>query len=187
MRGKGYTTKNQREIKSLKAQTSVAPNRKYRSNGTVLEHSKNVKETAKRLFIYESLNSDEISKILDLSRVCIRKWINQEEWMDLRRVIAITPEKLIKNTYTYLENVDATIDKRGLPDKETMEIRRLLIVQLKALDSNATHVYAEVLQRFVGYMTKTNPKLVHKVIDEMYNFLLHVNMENKNDGNKDSG
>lgn len=70
------------------------------------------KEWAKLLFTKENLTQLEIAERVGVSRVTIGKWINAENWEQLKVSITITREEQLKSLYRQLAELNTTISDR---------------------------------------------------------------------------
>lgn len=70
------------------------------------------KDYAKILYTTERLTQEEIADRVGVTRVTINRWINAEHWEELRTSLTITKEEQLKNMYTQLAHLNATINAR---------------------------------------------------------------------------
>lgn len=70
------------------------------------------KDWAKMLYTKENLTQSEIAERVGVSRVTVNKWINTENWEQLKTSITITREEQLKNLYRQLAELNKAINER---------------------------------------------------------------------------
>lgn len=70
------------------------------------------KDWAKMLYTKENLTQSEIAERVGVSRVTVNKWINTENWEQLKTSLTITREEQLKNLYRQLAELNKAINER---------------------------------------------------------------------------
>lgn len=70
------------------------------------------KEFAKTLFISGQMSQDEISKMVEVSRVTIGKWVKAGEWEEMRRSTTLTPANITTQLNKQLDEININIASR---------------------------------------------------------------------------
>ena len=74
--------------------------------------NKQKKEWAKSEFLNTDLTQNEIAEKVGVSRVALSRWINSENWKQLKSSITISREKQIERWYRQIEELNNSISER---------------------------------------------------------------------------
>lgn len=70
------------------------------------------KDWAKILYTKESLTQQEIADKVGVTRITVNRWINSENWEELKVSITITRDEQLKNLYRQLSSINEHILSR---------------------------------------------------------------------------
>lgn len=109
-------------------------------NNRTKQELEQLRDYAKKLFLYDKLSQKEIAEKTGVSAVTINKWANDSDdnWDELRKAISVTRDERYRSTINQLTELDNTIKSRAegfrFPSKDEANIRRKLVADLTALE-----------------------------------------------------
>lgn len=128
---------------------------------------------AKALYCESTLTRKAIAEQVGVTEKTLRKWIDENNWDDLKNTRSITRESLLQAEYAQLEAINKIIaeEMNGVPSKHLSDAKGVIRKNIEALSSTPLFKYVEAFDDFTNWLLKNKPDLVKAVSAASYEFL----------------
>ncbi len=134
---------------------------------------KEKKLTAKSLYLKSDMSRKDIAKIAGITEKTLRKWINDENWDQLKAIESITRKQLLQDAYRQLKRINEYIDKEldGIPNKEMSDAKAVIRKEIESLSESPLHIYIEVSEELIYWLQSKHPGEVKKITGLLSEFI----------------
>ena len=127
---------------------------------------------AKNLYLNTDLSNKAIAESVDVTEKTLAGWIKKYGWEDEKAAESITPDQLLRDTYAQLKALNDQIrENGGVPSKKESDAKAVLIKEIEALARYPLHRYIAVMDDFVVWMGKNQPKKLKDTASLMNEFI----------------
>lgn len=139
---------------------------------------KNKRELAKALYIKAEHTQAEISEIVGVSRRTICKWIDKENWRELRSAQTITPQKIVSNLNKQLDEINEKIlarpeGERFATPKESDSILKIATTIKKMQTDYGLAEVVSVAMSFVSWLKEIGEYEKGKEFSHYFNIFIN--------------
>jgi arsenate reductase-like glutaredoxin family protein len=141
------------------------------------------KNIAQDWYVKDCFTAKEIAKKLKLSEKTVGKWVDAGKWKELRISHQTTPNSLIAKYNELLENLlnkRLEFEKKADKDKDEATYRNTIdemskisaiVERLQADGRLSLRTHIVCIEKFMGALNHTNPKLFMQLIDFQKEYL----------------
>lgn len=130
------------------------------------------KQIARSLFLNSDITRKVIAQQAKITEQTLRRWIEQGKWEQTKDAKTVTRAILLQDSYAQLKALNIAINQSGgVPNKEQSDAKAVLRKEIEALKDTPIHVYVEVFEEFIGYISSVAPTKLQELSAFMQSFL----------------